>query len=214
MPEPYYQDDAVTIYHGDCREVVPTLGLDASLLLTDPPYGINYVSTTGKRVHGDDEPLDPRWLLPLAKTAVIFGANHFAHLLPPGGWFVWSKRQDNRDLGQFVKASTAEVAWTNAHRRVDVFNLFWGGGPFLRTPEERGNTAHPTLKPVSLMRWIVGATTQVGDLVLDPFMGSGPVARACADLGRRYVGVEIEEQYCTAAVGRLGQASLDLGDAA
>jgi site-specific DNA-methyltransferase (adenine-specific) len=210
---PYYSDDLVTIYHGDCREVLAELGtLAVDLVLTDPPYGINFVSYKGKRVHGDDEPFDPSWMVRDYQRLVIFGANYFAHLLPPGGWLIWSKRQDNRDLGQWAiaKSSTAEVAWTNVHRRVEVYNYFWGGGPFLRSPEERGNTSHPTLKPVSLMRWILGLASKQGDLILDPYMGSGPVARAAMDTGRRYIGIEIEERYCEIAANRCSQEVLGL----
>ena len=58
------------------------------------------------------------------------------------------------------------------------------------------------------MRWIVENWTEPGDLVFDPYMGSGPVAKACQELGRRYIGVEIVEEYCQAAVGRLAQSPL------
>jgi DNA modification methylase len=75
---------------------------------------------------------------------------------------------------------------------------------------ERNVKLHPTLKPVSLMRWIVDRWTQPGDLVLDPYMGSGPVAQACHDLGRRYIGVEIVEDYCRVAANRLAQGVLAL----
>jgi DNA modification methylase len=97
-----------------------------------------------------------------------------------------------------------------AQLRRRLFNCFWAGSPVHRLGEERGSQLHPTQKPVALMRWIVDRTTKPGDLVLDPYMGSGPVARACMDLGRRYIGIEIEERYCEAAARRLGQGVLDL----
>jgi len=217
---PYYSDDAVTIYHGDCREVLRTLTPSPQLLLTDPPYGIGYKVDAGGRskggmlqgqtVKGDSEPFDPRWLLEYGRC-VIFGANYFAHLLPPGGWVVWSKAQDNRwSDGAASQRSLAEVAWTNIHNYVGLFNCFWAGSPLYRIGEERGSQLHPTQKPVALMRWLVGRYTKPGDLVLDPYMGSGPIARACVDLGRTYIGVEIEERYCEAAVNRLAQEVLAL----
>lgn len=219
---PYYEDGSCTIYHGDCREV--ELPAEADLVLTDPPYGIAYKAQArgtegpgrleGQTVRADDEPFDPRWLLTFGRC-VIFGANHFAHLLPPGGWIVWSKVQDNRWChGAYSTRSLAEVAWTNCHSYTGLFNCFWAGSPMHRLGEERGSQLHPTQKPVALMRWIVDRNTEPGDLVLDPYMGSGPVARACADLGRRYVGVELEERYCEAAVKRLGQSVMDFGEAA
>ena len=214
---PYYDEDGITIYHDDCWNVLPFIGRsEVALLLTDPPYGVSYSATdprsphAGVQVIGDDAPFDPRHLLKFGRC-VIFGANYFAHLLPPGGWVVWSKRQDNRNFTSFGNGSTGEVAWSNCLNTVQVFNYFWGGGPWLRGPEERGNNRHPTLKPVSLMRWILDQWTEPGDLILDPYMGSGPVAQACREMGRRYIGVEIEERYCEVAVGRLAQGVLEFG---
>jgi hypothetical protein len=219
---PYYDQDGVTIWHGDCRDVLPPLDVHPALTLTDPPYGIGYKAAgrgkagklEGQTVSGDDEPFDPRWLLDYGRC-VIFGANYFAHLLPPGGWIVWSKAQDNRWAhGVYSERSLAEVAWTNCHRYVGLFNCFWAGSPMHRKGEERMSQLHPTQKPVSLMRWIVDRNTELGDLVLDPYMGSGPVAQACRDLGRRYIGVELREDYCATAVSRLTQGVLDFGGAA
>ena len=102
-------------------------------------------------------------------------------------------------------ASHAELAWTNLCSSVRKFSLQWGGEARNREPH-----LHPTQKPVGLMRWILEMFTQPGDLVLDPYMGSGPVAQACKKTGRGYLGFEIEEQYCYAAVTRLGQGMLDV----
>ncbi len=93
--------------------------------------------------------------------------------------------------------------------RVQVFRHLWKG--FLTDSEHQPQRrVHPTQKPVALMRWIIDKWTKPGDLVFDPYMGSGPVARACLDLGRRYIGVEIVEEYCQAAVDRVGQLALPL----
>lgn len=218
LPAPYYADGSVTIYNGDCREIPAPENV--SLVLTDPPYGISYkaddrthrggAALQGEKVRGDDEPFDPRPLLEHG-SCVIFGANYFAHLLPPGGWIIWSKAQDNRWAhGAYSTRSLAEVAWTNCHNYVGLFNCFWAGSPMHRLGEERMSQLHPTQKPVALMRWIIDRNTKPGDLVYDPYMGSGPVAKACADLGRKYVGVELEERYCAAAVSRLDQQTFDL----
>lgn len=213
---PYYDQDGIAIYHGDCADVLPAINPGSvDLVLTDPPYGISYSATDhrsphfGKSIVGDDQPFDPRPLLPFGRC-VIFGANRFAHHLPPGGWIVWSKRQDNRNFTSFGNGSTGEIAWSNCLNTVQVFNYFWGGGPWLRGPEERGNASHPTLKPVALMRWILDKWTEPGDLILDPYMGSGPIAQACHEMSRRYIGVEIVEDYCRVAVQRLAQGVLAL----
>lgn len=213
-PRPFYDRDGITIYHADCRDVLPHIEPDdVDLLLTDPPYGIGYepVKESWDPIEGDDEPLDPSHLTPFG-DAVIFGANYFADRLPPGGWIVWSKAQDNRWLHASSNyRSTGEVAWTNLTDKVLVYNCFWAGSPLYRK-SERGLSLHPTQKPAELMRWIVDRWTEPNDLVLDPYMGSGPVAQACLDLGRRYVGIELVEDYCAVAVDRMAQQVLPLGE--
>jgi site-specific DNA-methyltransferase (adenine-specific) len=223
MNVPYYRDESVTLWHGDCREILPSVAPSSvALLLTDPPYGIGYKPDgrgknvgphQGERIYGDDESFDPTSLL-IYGNCVIWGANYFAHLLPPGGWIVWSKAQDNRwSQGKASPRSLAEVAWTNLHKYVALYNCFWAGSPLYRH-SERGRSLHPTQKPVELMTWVVDRYTKPGDLILDPYMGSGPVAKACHDLGRRYIGIEIEERYCEIAAKRLSQGVLDFGESA
>lgn len=208
---PFYDHDGITIYHGDCADALPLVPPDTvDLLLTDPPYGIDYQSSprwNGRRVAGDDNEFDPAPWLAFGRC-VFFGADNFAHLLPPSrGWIVWEKRGGVDSTQSGLRVPDAELAWTNVTARHRVFRQLWagpmrqGGEPFL----------HPTQKSVALMLWIVEQWTKPGDLVFDPYMGSGPVARACADLGRRYIGVEIVEEYCQRAVDRLGQLSLGLG---
>lgn len=209
---PYYDEGGITIYNADCRDVLPAIAPDSvALLLTDPPYGISMETDYGRAtkfssggrgrnydpVHGDTEAFDPGTLLHYER-AVLFGANHYHHLLPPGGrWLVWYKRDGVLSAG--------ELAWHNCGGRpVEVFD--YG----IKRTKTTDGVLHPTQKPASIMRWIVEKWTKPGDLVLDPFMGSGPVAQACADLGRRYVGVEIVEDYCRTAVDRLRQGTLSL----
>ncbi len=224
MSDTYYDHDGIAIYHADNTDVEWPTPESVGLLLTDPPYGIDYEMSTagsvkrwnGRGVNGDDTPFDPRPLLVFPR-AIIFGANYFSDLLPVGGWVIWSKSyrpggSEVRDAGRFVSTSSAEVAWNNCDRRVHVFNHWWAAGGFLHRESERGETLHPTQKPAALMRWIVDKWTEPGDLVFDPYMGSGPIARACLDLGRRYVGIEIVEEYCQTAVNRLGQLALALED--
>lgn len=204
--EPYFSDDAVTLYLGDCRKVLPSIDpATVALLLADPPYGMNHEPTRrsngskrwgAERVTGDAEPFDPAHLLGFRRL-VLFGANWYANRLPPsGGWLVWDKTPKGAKQG--FTASHAELAWTNCCASVRKFSLQWGG-------EARNGEAHlhPTQKPVALMRWILHEFTAPGDLVLDPYMGSGPVAQACQDEGRRYIGIEQEERHCETAVQRL-----------
>lgn len=99
---PYYEDGVVTIYHGDCREILPHIG-SVDLLLSDPPYGMAYrhgarkggvrLGHDGVSIVGDDEPFDPAHLLGVAPRTILWGGNHFADKLPASrGWLVWDKR--------------------------------------------------------------------------------------------------------------------------
>jgi len=181
---------------------------DVGLLLTDPPYGIGYKGSDywgGASVHGDDRPFDPSALLGYGRV-VLWGANFYAHSLPQtAGWIIWDKRlQDSTDSG--LKVPDAEMAWTNVTKRIRIYRQLWAGP---MRAEER-TFVHPTQKPVGLMRWIIKQWTEPGDLVLDPYMGSGPVAQAAEELGRRYIGIELVKEYCDAAVNRLAQPTLGL----
>lgn len=210
---PYYDRDGITIYNADCRDVLPTIdAADVALLLTDPPYGIDHDPAYADRmhrgsrvwtdrIHGDDVAFDATHLLTFGRC-VIWGANYFAPQLPVGSWLIWRKRGVSPVLAE------CEMAWHNCGgKRVSFFE-----SAHKRTYTVDG-VLHPTQKPAALMRWIVDRYTDPGELVLDPFMGSGPVAQACADLGRRYIGIEIVAAYCNAAVGRLGQQAFNLGGA-
>ena len=206
---PYFDRDGITIYHADCRDVLPSIDPSSvDLLLTDPPYGIGYKGSSywnGRTVEGDDQPFNPAAMLAYGRC-VLFGANHFCHELPQSdGWILWDKRlQDSTDSG--LKVPDAEMAWTNVTARQRIYRQLWAG------PMRGHETTflHPTQKPVGLMRWIIEQWTEPGDLVLDPYMGSGPVAQACHELGRRYIGIELVEDYCKVAVSRLAQQTLDL----
>lgn len=214
LPEPYYEQDGITIYHGDCRDILPHLE-PVDLVLTDPPYGIAHPTDYKSRkrgalaacrdypmVHGDDQPFDPSFLLALDKPTLLFGANYFADKLPSAsGWVVWDKQRPD-DLDQ----ATAELAWTNFVKGARVFRYLWNG--MIRHGDE--SLDHPTMKPSALWRWIIGLRWTPEGTILDPFMGSGTTLRAAKDLGRKAIGIEIEERYCEIAARRMSQAVLPL----
>lgn len=216
---PYYEDDLVTIYNADCADVLPSIDpATVDLVLTDPPYGIaigtNYAARGGGKradlrkthqaVAGDDESFDPTPLLAY-RRAVLWGANNYASRLPESqSWLVW-------DRCSHSNATDAELAWTNLGGAVRKFTHAWDG--FARASENSFHV-HPTQKPVSLMRWVLDRWSKPGDLILDPYMGSGPVAQACHEMGRRYIGVEIVEDYCRIAVDRLRQGAFTFEEGA
>ena len=213
MMKPYYQDDYCTIYHGDCREILPTLP-KVDLVLTDPPYGISHPCNFKKRgrgklancsdypdVYGDEKPFDPApWM---TMPSILWGANYYASKLPNvSGWLVWDKERPD-DLDQ----STCELAWSNVIKGCRRFRYLWNG--MIRKGDEE--LFHPTQKPVALMRWCLTLRwTKDVQTILDPFMGSGTTLRAAKDLRRHAIGIEIEEKYCEIAVKRLQQEVLAL----
>lgn len=218
--KPYYDHAGVTIFCGDCREILPGLGR-FDLLLTDPPYGMACavdnatrftpakgerprMRTNHDRIVGDDAPFDPAHLLALGIPSVLWGANHFAQRLPVGSMLVWIKRNDDA-FGTFL--SDAEIAWkSGGHGVYCKRDLSERGGP--NTPGKPSPWRfHPTQKPVALMSWCLGFFPEA-KTVVDPYMGSGPVAKACKDRGLRYVGIELVEKYCEIAVQRLAQEVL------
>jgi len=206
--KPYYDHGGITIYHGDCREILPSIKAD--VMVTDPPYGIDAntrgwsagrsvagVARDWPAVRGDDEPFNPAHLLALGLPTVLWGANHYADSLPRSpSWFVWYKRTN----GIENDSADAELAWTNLGGPARVFHHPWMG--MLRA-SEKGEAYHPTQKPVVLMLWCLRRCPD-GD-VLDPYMGGGSTLRAAKDLGRKAIGIEIEERYCEIAAKRLAQ---------
>jgi DNA modification methylase len=211
--QPYYEENGVTIYHGDCREVVPSIS-GVELLLTDPPYGVNhntrYSRFSGGKgfahlrndhapVYGDASPFDPAEWLGYPRV-VLFGANCYSDKLPLGTWFVWDKRTT---AGGTI-LSDAEVAWFSRGHGIYIFNHCWSG--FARA-SETGEHYHPTQKPVALMRWCIERAGGDG-LILDPYMGSGSTLRAAKDAGRKAIGIEVDERYCEVAANRLRQEVL------
>lgn len=201
---PYYQDDLVTIYHGDCREIAPDLDFD--VILTDPPYGIdiNPIRSRFDRITGDSEPFDPSWLLAFGKPTAMFGANHYADRLPSSPtWFVWDKRGATPSNLQ----ADAELAWSNLGGPVRLVRYYWNGGGS-KQKEGLGGSLHPTQKPVGVMRWIIERCPD--GVILDPYMGSGSTLMASKQVGRRAIGIEIDERYCERAAARCSQETLGL----
>ena len=185
-----------TLYLGDCLEILPTLPkVDA--VVTDPPYGIGINKSSRlsvSRGHGgetwDEKPGDITWLLPMEIPAIIWGGNYF-DLPPTRAPLVWDKDNAGRDFADF------EMAWTNLDmvaRRI-----------IMRPMNMDGGKQHPTQKPVRVMEWclsfVKGCIT-----ILDPFMGSGTTGVACANLGRKFIGIEIEPKYFDIACRRIEDA--------
>jgi site-specific DNA-methyltransferase (adenine-specific) len=204
---PYYEQDGITIYHGDCREILPALARPA-VVVADPPYGVAMVrgdSKVRRAVAGDAEPFDPAHLLALCVPLVLFGANAYADKLPASvGWLVWDKT-----FPEMAHHSQCELAWTNYVKGVRIHREAYHG--FMR---QRDGWFHPTQKPVELFQWILNLRWTPPGLVVDPYMGSGPALIAAKNLARPAIGIEVDERYCEITARRLSQTALDFGGAA
>jgi DNA modification methylase len=213
-PEPYYQDEFVTLYCGDNRQIAPLLG-SFDLLLTDPPYGIEETNpSNARRGRGSkDKPTKfgvcswdskpPSWfleqLISMAGYSIIWGGNYFGLPASPC-WLVWDK--DN--TGDFADC---ELAWTNSPRAVRKFVWRWNG-MLQENMKNKENRVHPTQKPLPLMHWCLTLVPEVIKTVFDPYAGSGTTLLAAKQKGLIAVGIEIDEQYCERAVERLNQKTI------
>ena len=213
MTEPYKRKEVIgdaTLYLGDCLEILPTLPkVDA--VITDPPYGIGEArkdhasrnklcgSPAYERSAWDDAPASAAAISLIresSRTQVIFGGNYFA--LPPAKcWLVWDKLNGENDFAD------AELAWTNIDGAVRLTRHRWAG--ILRDSERDQERVHPTQKPVVVMQWAI-EKARMPALVCDPFMGSGTTGVACANLGRKFIGIEIEPKYFDIACERIDNA--------
>ena len=194
-----------TLYHADCRDVLPTLP-KFDLLLTDPPYGINRdgmrksTSSHGGRkayefmgwdTSTPDEALF-RLMFEKSEHQIIWGANYFPAVLPPSmGWLVWDK-------GQRIAQSDCELAYTSFQKALRSMTLN-------RAALAQDGAQHPTQKPLALIAW---SLTHAPDCktVLDCFMGSGTTGVACAQSGRSFTGIERERKYFDIACERISRA--------
>lgn len=207
--KPYYQDESVTIYHGDCREILPTLG-KVDLVLTDPPYGINWKP----RVNHQDSPWtdDQRPDITNLLTGYyhcVWGGNYFTDVLrPTESWLIWLKRPEGFENDK-RSYSTLEMAWTDYGIKPRSKMFVWDGGKRQGDASNR-EFLHPAQKPLEVMAWSIALCPSTANIILDPFMGSGTTLRAAKDLGRKAIGIEIEERYCELAAKRMAQMAMDL----
>lgn len=196
------------LYLGDCLNFMRTLDAGSvDAVITDPPYGINYINGGGRNpLNGwRDFRADGKWdqwkptreyfdeIQRIAKTVIVWGGNYFSDLLPPSQqWLIWDKGQRDFSLAD------AELAWSNQDRAVRVFD--YSRGSMLKE-----NGLHPTQKPVALMRWCIELAAAKS--VFDPFMGSGTTGVACMQLGRNFIGCEIDPAYYAIAERRIRDAA-------
>ena len=196
---PYYDHAGITIYHGDCREILPHVTAD--VVVTDPPYGLGNKLSGGTwgsgGIYWDRATPDLEFLVSRFDALIVWGGNYFK--LPQSRcWLVWRKPDAVKTMAD------VDLAWTSfdAPSRCFAYSIAATNG-------ERVD--HPTQKPVALMRWCLSFAPE--GVILDPFMGSGTTLVAAKQLGRKAIGIEIEERYCEIAAKRLAQEIFDFGPA-
>ena len=198
-----------TLYLGDCMDILPTLDkVDA--VITDPPYGINEnskkVASRGNMAapkdYGDfdwDKAPPPDELIELIRTKgkyqAFFGGNYFT-LPPTSCWLVWDKLNGDNDFAD------CELAWTNWPKAVRRLQWRWNG--MIRQGNEQ--RYHPTQKPLEVMKWVIELCPK-SDTILNPFMGSGTTGVACMQLGRKFIGCELDPAYFAIAEKRIKVAA-------
>jgi len=211
--KPYYERDGITIYHGDSREVLPTLKAD--VVVTDPPYGVSFKGKATKHTKAsgvgytteDSATIGPEILrvaLPMVRRAAVFTGKAIAFSYPAP-----------QDIGcVYCPSGTGRGSWgfTCFHpvlfygKRQGSARLPTSLMSFARSePEAHG---HPCPKPLPWMVWLVLLASKETETILDPFMGSGTTLVAAKLEGRRAIGIEIEERYCEIAAKRLAQGVL------
>ena len=200
----------ITLYHGDCLEILPTLEagiIDA--VITDPPYGIDWKPRVNNKTAmvGDDKPFDPRPFLCFGSLHLFWGGNYFSSKLPDEScWLMWLKH----DEGLWGKRtySPYELAWTDFGGTHKAIRHIWDG--YIKQGIEHNTIqVHPSQKPVALMEWCLSFTPE-GATILDPFMGSGTTGVACVQTGRNFIGIEIDKGYFDIAEKRIKEAQLQI----
>ena len=219
--KPYYQDEHVTLYHGDCLEV--DAWLDADVLVTDPPYGVKWTpaiggykgkgsQTAGDRIANDDsiEVRDAALATWGDRPYVVFGSWRAPRPARVDHRLIWHKK------GQ--APGPANAAFMLQDEEIYIAGKGWRkSSPPLRsviaTEEARSvevaKIGHPTPKPVGLMETLIDRCPP--GVLADPFAGSGSTLVAARNLGRKCIGVEMEEKYCEIIARRLDQYALDFG---
>jgi DNA modification methylase len=220
---PYYEQDGITIYHGDSRDLLFSLPL-WDVVISDPPYGVNLGATKGTGgAHGlakeayasyEDTPENFRLQIVPVLAAAILRAKRSAVFI--GGQNLQDMPRGSVLGGVYCPAANARHRWGfNCLQPV----LFYGSAPnlhlgakhaVLKSTARAEQNGHPCPKPLAWMEWLIQFASLPSDVVIDPFMGSGTTLHAAQIHGRKAIGIEIEERYCEIAAKRLSQGVLPM----
>ena len=193
--KPYYQDKWVTIYHGDCREILPQLP-KVDLVLTDPPY---------PDAHPEYGSSDLVCLEELKCRQIVFWSAKVDFPLDYTAIHIWHKKTPNEIV------SYERIFERLGSNRYKHYAYYFINSTVAASYARDVFTGHPSQKPQQLISQLVNENSQPGDLILDPFLGSGTTAVVAKKLNRCCIGIEIEEKYCEIAAKRCSQDVMELG---
>ena len=191
----------IDLRQGDCLELMKNMS-DKSVdwVITDPPYGIDIAKWDKKLTK---EYFDE--IFRVSKNQIIFGYNYYTDILPPiEGFIVWYKQP-------FLKnQSQCELIWTSVEMKPKVFHYRYAGNcegyPNQLKVNYKKKAQHPTEKPVEVMNYLIKTYTKEGDIIFEPFMGSGSTGVACVKTNRNFIGIELDEKYFEIAKSRINNA--------
>ncbi len=231
--KPYYDHAGIRIYHGDCREVLASFPdcFRVDALITDPPYGVNLGDHLAAKDRRKNRVLvkdhyasyeDSHENLIAVVVVGVIAALRIATrgLVFCAGTKVGAFPEPDAIGGVYMPAGCGRSSWGFTNLATCMMygqapRLELGAKPtVLRSSESAEKNGHPCPRPLGWMRWAVALASLEGETVIDPFMGSGTTLVAAKNLGRRAIGIEIEEKYCEIAAKRLSQEVLDFGGAA
>jgi len=219
---PYYSDKWVTIYHGDCREVLPAFDCKIDLVLTDPPYDIstNICSINGDRKYLRDienkqmgNGFDTSLLDIFTDWFCFCGKQQLLDILnsaKDSNWMIitWCKTNPTPLTQNTYLPDTEYIVHKFSKGR--LFGDYSHKSRFYVSPNAQNDFNHPTVKPSALIQKLITLGSQEGELILDPFLGSGTTCYCAKKLNRYSIGIEIEEKYCEIAAKRCSQEVMEL----
>ena len=204
--KPYYEEENITIYHGDCLEILPQLNVEADLVLTDPPYNTNMDYPRGDK-RSDYEQWSKNWFdlikCPLVFTPGMLNINMWFKIKEPYWVCAWFKVNQNSP-SRLRGFNVWEPIFVYGKIKKQVGHDAWIGRVEMQF-KGTGKPPHPCAKTLKIWRQILESFSNENDLIFDPFLGSGTTLVAAKQLGRRAIGIEIEEKYCEIAAKRLSQ---------
>lgn len=210
--KPYYEDDACAIYHGDAHLLLPLVApRSPCVVVTDPPFGIGWSGATWKDDAGEYAEFMRSWLRYTRSARAHFvwqampNAAHWHEWFPPGFRVFASCKTFVQMRPTSPQWSWDPIVFWGETPRRTRYNRDWFIGA---SPDFSKSAGHPCPRGVDVARYLVALSSEPETIILDPFLGSGTTLRAAKDLGRKAIGIEIEERYCEIAAKRLAQEVL------